>query len=246
VCATCSEHFTRRYSATRHNLTIHYNRGEIVPLLEYIVGRNSGRYHASDPFWYRRSNKKRIHKFAKQLDMVRLTYVCATCSEIFTRKYSATRHNHTIHNNRGEIVSLLEYLAGRNSGRYRLSYPSLYRRGRREERNTHAITVAADYMGDTYRQQDPSPSIALPSLPSPATQDVSPSQPTTTTNNQGILSQDTMLKIQELRSLLRSYPHFCPDVDAFIRSIIYFCNNGDRSFLDEKLEELRMINNIVR
>jgi hypothetical protein len=47
VCATCSEHFTRRYSATRHNLTIHDNRGEIVPLLEYIIGRKIGRYQAS-------------------------------------------------------------------------------------------------------------------------------------------------------------------------------------------------------
>jgi hypothetical protein len=47
VSATCAQHFTRRYSATRHNLTIHDNRGEIVPLLEYLAGRNSGRYHAS-------------------------------------------------------------------------------------------------------------------------------------------------------------------------------------------------------
>jgi len=62
VCATCEEHFTRRYSATRHNITIHGNSGEIVSLLEYLVGRSSGRYSASHPFWYRR-NGKRIHKF---------------------------------------------------------------------------------------------------------------------------------------------------------------------------------------
>ena len=65
VCATCAEHFTRRYSATRHNLTIHGGRGEIGPYLEYLVGRNSGRYHASHPSWYRRrrSKEKRIHNF---------------------------------------------------------------------------------------------------------------------------------------------------------------------------------------
>ena len=62
VCATCSEHFTRKYSATRHNITIHGNRGEIVPLLDFLVGRSSGRYQASHPSWYRRS-EKRIHKF---------------------------------------------------------------------------------------------------------------------------------------------------------------------------------------
>ena len=64
VCATCEEHFTRRYSATRHNITIHNNRGEIVSLLEYLVGRSSGRYQAGHPFWYRRPSKeKSIHNF---------------------------------------------------------------------------------------------------------------------------------------------------------------------------------------
>ena len=64
VCTTCSEHFTRKYSATRHIITIHGNRGQIVPLIEFLVGRNSGKYQASHPFWYRR-NGKRIHKFGQ-------------------------------------------------------------------------------------------------------------------------------------------------------------------------------------
>ena len=64
VCATCAEHFTRRYSATRHNLTIHNGRGEIVPLLEYLVGRKIGRYRPSHLSLYRRRSKeKRIHNF---------------------------------------------------------------------------------------------------------------------------------------------------------------------------------------
>src|SRR5215469_12340168 len=67
VCTTCSEHFTRKYSAKRHNITVHHNNGgEIVPLVEYLVGRKSGRYHASHPFWYRR-NGKRIHKFGRPI-----------------------------------------------------------------------------------------------------------------------------------------------------------------------------------
>jgi hypothetical protein len=64
VCTTCSEHFTRKYSAKRHNITVHGNGGEIVTFLEYLVGRKSGRYQASHPFWYRR-NGKRIHKFGR-------------------------------------------------------------------------------------------------------------------------------------------------------------------------------------
>jgi hypothetical protein len=55
VCATCEEHFTRRYSATRHNITVYGNRAEIVSLLEYLVGRSSGRYRASYTFWYKLS-----------------------------------------------------------------------------------------------------------------------------------------------------------------------------------------------
>jgi hypothetical protein len=46
VCATCEEN--------------HHNRGEIVSLLEYLVGRSS---HASNPLWYRRRSDKRIHNF---------------------------------------------------------------------------------------------------------------------------------------------------------------------------------------
>jgi len=64
VCTTCSEHFTRKYSAKRHNITVHHNNGgEIVPLVEYLVRRSSGRYQASDPSWYRRRSEKSIHKF---------------------------------------------------------------------------------------------------------------------------------------------------------------------------------------
>src|SRR5215467_702265 len=63
VCTTCSEHFTRKYSAKRHNITVHHNNGgEIVSLVEYLVGRKSGRYLASHPSWYRRRTKER-HNF---------------------------------------------------------------------------------------------------------------------------------------------------------------------------------------
>jgi hypothetical protein len=47
-----SQHFTRKYSANRHNSNIHSGRSEIVPYIEYIVGRSSGRYLASHPSWY--------------------------------------------------------------------------------------------------------------------------------------------------------------------------------------------------
>src|SRR5215813_13557858 len=65
VCTTCSEHFTRKYSAKRHNLTVHHdNRGEIVTLVEYLVRRSSGKCQPTHPFWYRR-NRKRIHQIGR-------------------------------------------------------------------------------------------------------------------------------------------------------------------------------------
>jgi hypothetical protein len=38
VCATCAQHFTRQYSANRHNANLHGGNGTIVRLLEYLVG----------------------------------------------------------------------------------------------------------------------------------------------------------------------------------------------------------------
>jgi hypothetical protein len=190
--------------------------------------------------------------------MRRPTHVCSTCSEHFTRRYSATRHNLTIHSGRGEIVTYLEYLVGRNSGRYRPSHPSLYRRRRGEKRSHnfgHATTVAADSMGDTFRhrglqgqyqhcpqhpQQAQSHSISLPSLQPPVIQDVSPSK--NTTNDHGILSQETILKIQELKGLVSKYSTH--NAAAVIQCVTYFTVNGDNTLLDEKLEELRSIDAI--
>src|SRR5262249_28212634 len=64
------------------------------------------------------------------LEMGRPSYVCTVCSEHFTRKYSANRHNHNIHNGAAEIVRLIEYLVGRSSGRYLASHPSWFRKQR--------------------------------------------------------------------------------------------------------------------
>ena len=79
------------------------------------------------------------------------SYVCASCGEHFTRKTSAKRHNSNLHNNNGEIVPILEYLAGRSSNRQ-----FLYRKGRGDGRKrihnferTSPVAAVADSMGDT-------------------------------------------------------------------------------------------------
>ena len=56
VCTVCSEHFTRKYSAKRHNQNIHNGAAEIVRLIDYLAGRSSGQYMPDNPFWYKRNN----------------------------------------------------------------------------------------------------------------------------------------------------------------------------------------------
>ena len=188
----------------------------------------------------------------------RLTYVCATCSEDFTRKYSATRHNITIHGNRGEIVPLLDFLVGRYSGRYQASHPSWYRR---REKRIHKFghAIVTDSMGDTFRprglqQETPFQSTPTlppsPSQPEPQSPAVSPYPtdqiPIDTTNDQGTLSQETILKIQELKRLVYKYPQCHSNPDGVIKCVTYFSINGDNTLLGEKLEQLRSIDAISK
>jgi hypothetical protein len=50
--------------------------------------------------------------------MSKVNYVCATCGQDFTRRYSASRHNNHFHFGNGIIVRLLEYIIGRTNGRF--------------------------------------------------------------------------------------------------------------------------------
>ena len=58
VCANCSEHFTRKYSAKRHNFNIHAGRSEIVPFIEYMVEVQVGTWQAIHHGIARRDNIK--------------------------------------------------------------------------------------------------------------------------------------------------------------------------------------------
>lgn len=53
VCTLCSEHFTRKTSGERHNLNLHLGGAEIVPIVEYLFGRSTGKYMSSHPSWFK-------------------------------------------------------------------------------------------------------------------------------------------------------------------------------------------------
>jgi hypothetical protein len=62
---------------------------------------------------------------------------------------------------------------------------------------------------------------------------------TTDDEEKATLSLETTLKIEELKRLIYKYPQYHRNPGAVISCIIYFCNNGDKTFLEEKLEQLR-------
>jgi hypothetical protein len=50
--------------------------------------------------------------------MSKVNWVCATCGQDFTRRYSANRHNNHFHFGNGIIVRLVEYVIGRINGQF--------------------------------------------------------------------------------------------------------------------------------
>jgi hypothetical protein len=55
------------------------------------------------------------------------------------------------------------------------------------------------------------------------------------------LSQDTIAKIEEINRLMNKYPEYHVNPDGIIQWAIHSCLNGDNTFLDDKLKQLRTI-----
>lgn len=58
VCATCSQHFTRKPSGKRHNDNLHSGNSMIVRVLDYMIGRITGQFLPGEPLLYRRKKKQ--------------------------------------------------------------------------------------------------------------------------------------------------------------------------------------------
>jgi hypothetical protein len=169
--------------------------------------------------------------------MGRPSYVCTVCSEYFTRKYSAKRHNQNLHNGAAEIVRLIDYLAGRGSGQYTPNNPFWYKR------NNHNIGsgTVADTVGNTFQprylpQQTPQGTSQYYTSP------LHRSLPTMDDQNYETgLSPETKRKIDELTRLMNKYPQFHNNPNGIIRWAINGAVKDDNQFLDKKLEQLRII-----
>jgi hypothetical protein len=64
-CALCSEGFTRKYSANRHNQNLHQGQGKIVRMIDYIIGRLASKFNPGDPLTYRSRYKQIESSFAR-------------------------------------------------------------------------------------------------------------------------------------------------------------------------------------
>ncbi len=62
----------------------------------------------------------------------------------------------------------------------------------------------------------------------------------------GGLSQDTLVKIQQLKMLLNKYPQYHTNPDDIIRLAIYNSIKGDNTLLDNKLEQLRTLDSLAK
>jgi hypothetical protein len=175
--------------------------------------------------------------------MGRPSYVCTVCSEHFTRRYSGKRHNDNLHNGAGEIVRLIDYLAGRSSGKYLANNPFWYKRSN-PYRDFRSATVA-DSVGDAF------PPSYIPKQAPVGTSQYSfrplhRPMPTVDHQNYGTaLSRET--KLEELKRLMYKYAQFHNNSpDEIVKWAIYCSSNGDNKFLDEKLEQLRTIDSLLK
>jgi hypothetical protein len=150
--------------------------------------------------------------------MGRPNYVCTMCSEYFTRKFSAKRHNNNIHDGSAVIVPYIEYMAGRSSGTYQASHPSWYRRQREfhgNHPNIQSSTVADT--GSLFQQPF--------------------SFPYGSGNSTTLMAQQ--VKLDELNALLAKYTSPAKRYAVFERAKSQLAEGDDR-FLNDTLNLLRM------
>ena len=170
--------------------------------------------------------------------MGRLSYICTECSEHFTRKYSAKRHNYNLHNSEAVIVRLPDYLVGRTSGQYMASHPFWYRRTDKRIPGIFRPATVSDTMGDTFQIRDSAQQAPL-RISQYSNNPLY--RPMDNQRHGSGLSQDTIVKIGELKRLVNKHPQYLDNPDEIVKWAIYCSSNGDDTFLDNKLEQLRAL-----
>lgn len=181
--------------------------------------------------------------------MGRISYVCAECSEHFTRKTSGERHNFNIHSGKAEIVSLMEYLVGRGSGVYLPSNPSWFKRNKRNwmssfhpEKSYPLDKVISDSTIGQFapvfnRPQEIHHYDALNSLDSYNLRTKFRSR----LLFRSLLPPNTMHLLLELEKLLYKHSNYYNNPPLILQYAINRCSSGDEKFLFNMLDRLRIL-----
>ena len=176
------------------------------------------------------------------------TWVCAVCSQDFTRKYSAHRHRRDLHHGQGIIVRMIDYVIGRISGEYKPGNPLAYRSGYKQQDSAFARSDA-DAKASTF----PFASVAHDSQgnfskSSPHKKDYVPSQRPNTDSVQPSTSliSGFSSKINEIEKLSRTlFPPQTAEELLTKLPLKIIENDGSEDILDHCLQVLRRDMNIM-
>jgi len=158
-------------------------------------------------------------------------YICPYCDQRSTRWWNLKIHIKRRHG---------EYLPVGSSGQYTPNNTPWSKRN--IQYHDFASATVADSIGDTFQPQ------YIPQQTSLGTSQYSASltyRPLPTMDEQRCVSgvsHETIVKINELKGLLNKYPQYHPNPDGIIR---WSSLNGDNTFLDDKLEQLRSIDSLA-
>jgi hypothetical protein len=140
---------------------------------------------------------------------MRVPYYCPYCHQRSTRRWNLDVHIKRKHGG---------YLLGRSSGQYMPSNPFWFKGN---NHNTGSPTVA-DTVGDSFQPRFMPQQAPLRTSQYPAGPIYPPWQVMDDEINQNSLSQEKMLKIEELKRLMYKYPQYHINPDDIVRVAIQF------------------------
>jgi hypothetical protein len=158
---------------------------------------------------------------------MRVPYYCPHCNHRSTRRWNLDVHIKRKHGG---------YLLGGSSGRFMGNKPPLY-----SKTFPFGHATIPDNVGNVFQ---PRYSTSIPQYS--ASPMYPPRQTMNDLGNRTGLTQDNIVKIQELKRLLNKYPEYNRNPDGILRWAIRSSINGDNVFLNDKLEQLRTINSLAK
>jgi hypothetical protein len=184
--------------------------------------------------------------------MAAINWVCASCAQHFSRRYTANRHDRNLHEGKGIIVSILDYVVGRISGQFQSKNPLESRRdkqngllfGSKTANNNFGPKVIADSTSGVVSQANDKNiqerASHNPNLVSQPTRNSDNNVTSTADPFQEIAQRE--LKLQEFSGLVNKYYHK-QDADDIFAFCKYLVSQGNNDFLEKQLNFLRNIDN---